>query len=167
MVFINFYNVDMKMAIRIFLIIGICSIGVLFFMIGFFFLLFLAYAQILALFFLIAEVYLVASLIISIITLTKLDKFRTKKEVMPYGILCLIFCTIVAGILLLVISEEDLNKDDNNQNVKEENEKLKGMSFENLELKLNKLERLKSLDLIKDDEYQKLKDRIIEEYDNQ
>ena len=167
MVFVNFYNVDMKMAIRIFLIIGICSIGVSFFMIGFFFLLFLAYAQILALFFLIAEVYLVASLIISIITLTKLDKFKTKKEVMPYGILCLIFCSIVAEILLLVISEEDLNKDDNNQNVKEENEKLKDMSFENLELKLNKLERLKSLDLIKDDEYQKLKDRIIEEYDNQ
>lgn len=52
---------------------------------------------------------LVFPLILGAIALSKLDHPRSKEEVRTWGILSIIFVSILGGIFMLCIKEEDLN----------------------------------------------------------
>lgn len=56
------------------------------------------------------EFYLIVPLIVGVIALKKLKRAQNKDELVTIGVLTLIFCSMVGGILMLCIPEEDLNR---------------------------------------------------------
>lgn len=54
--------------------------------------------------------WLIFPVIVGIFALKALENAKTKDDLMLMGILTLLFCNLIAGILMLVMSEEDLQK---------------------------------------------------------
>lgn len=54
-------------------------------------------------------VFYILSITFAIIGCIKLSKVKTKKELIPIAICVLIFCYLVAGILMLCMQDKDLN----------------------------------------------------------
>lgn len=58
---------------------------------------------------LILILYIVFSLVIALYAKTKLDEATKKDELLGIGILTLLFCNMIAGILILCLRDEDLS----------------------------------------------------------
>ncbi len=56
----------------------------------------------------ISLIYAAATIVISSLSLVKLNKATSKKELLVWGILCLFFGGFIPGILLLCIKDKDL-----------------------------------------------------------
>lgn len=94
------------------------------------------------------------NIIVGRITLRKMENAKSKDELFSISIICLIFCSIVSGIILLCLDENEF----------EEGKKIEsGVSnLEALETKLNKLKSLKESGAISEEEYNELRKRTIE-----
>ena len=94
------------------------------------------------------------NIIVGRITLRKMENAKSKDELFSISIICLICCSIVSGIILLCLDENEF----------EEGKKMEsGVSnFEALETKLNKLKSLKESGAISEEEYNELRKRTIE-----
>lgn len=56
-------------------------------------------------------IYSIVPFIVACIALKRLDSAVTRDDLIGIGVVTLIFCSMVAGILMLCISDDDLNKD--------------------------------------------------------
>ena len=94
------------------------------------------------------------NIIVGRITLRKMENAKSKDELFSISIICLICCSIVSGIILLCLDENEF----------EEGKKIEsGVSnLEALETKLNKLKSLKESGAISEEEYNDLRKRTIE-----
>ncbi len=94
------------------------------------------------------------NIIVGRITLRKMENAKSKDELFSISIICLIFCSIVSGIILLCLDENEF----------EEGKKIEsGVSnLEALETKLNKLKSLKESGAISEEEYSELRKRTID-----
>lgn len=94
------------------------------------------------------------NIIVGRITLRKMENAKSKDELFSISIICLICCSIVSGIILLCLDENEF----------EEGKKIEsGVSnLEALETKLNKLKSLKESGAISEEEYNELRKRTIE-----
>ncbi len=101
-----------------------------------------------------AIVYATIGIVVGVLALKKLKLATTKKEMFSLSILCLILCNLVSGILLLCMEDKDF--------CEEEKEETHKKSIDTVEEKLLKLEKMKNDKLIDDEEYKKLRMKIIE-----
>ena len=104
-------------------------------------------------------VWAILATIFGVKTIKKLEKAKSKDELLPITICCLIFCNIISGILLLVLDEVELG-------IKEKNESgaLKKDEMYSLENELNKLSTMKENNLISEEEYKELRKKTIDKY---
>lgn len=146
----------MKNAAKILLYIGIGLfgfIGFIYFILSFFgipasllFLIFVAYA-------------ICIGIILPIYALKRIDTAKSKKDLQVWGIIILIFSNLVAGILILLIDDEELNrKAINNSN--------KQITTDELSNRLEKLRRIKEEQNLTDEEYNELKKKVIDDFIN-
>ena len=68
------------------------------------------FAKILIILSCICGFWLIFPLVIGIITLKKMKEAKCKEDIKTWGILCLLFCNLLGGILLLCISDEEWAK---------------------------------------------------------
>lgn len=146
----------MKNAAKILLYIGIGLfgfIGFIYFILSFcgipaslLFLIFVAYATCIG-------------IILPIYALKRIDTAKSKKDLQVWGIIILIFSNVVAGILILLIDDEELNrKAINNSN--------KQITTDELSNRLEKLRRIKEEQNLTDEEYNELKKKVIDDFIN-
>lgn len=146
----------MKNAAKILLYIGIGLfgfIGFIYFILSFcgipaslLFLIFVAYA-------------ICIGIILPIYALKRIDTAKSKKDLQVWGIIILIFSNLVAGILILLIDDEELNrKAINNSN--------KQITTDELSNRLEKLRRIKEEQNLTDEEYNELKKKVIDDFIN-
>lgn len=146
----------MKNAAKILLYIGIGLfgfIGFIYFILSFcgipaslLFLIFVAYA-------------ICIGIILPIYALKRIDTAKSKKDLQVWGIIILIFSNVVAGILILLIDDEELNrKAINNSN--------KQITTDELSNRLEKLRRIKEEQNLTDEEYNELKKKVIDDFIN-
>ena len=57
---------------------------------------------------LLIRILTVIPIVVGIISILKVDKVRSKKELLPYSILSIVFCSVLPGIFMLCIKEVDL-----------------------------------------------------------
>ena len=57
---------------------------------------------------LLIRILTVIPIVVGIISILKIDKVRSKKELLPYSILSIVFCSVLPGIFMLCIKEVDL-----------------------------------------------------------
>lgn len=146
----------MKNAAKILLYIGIGLFG----FIGFIYFI-LSFCGIPAsLLFLIFVAYAVCiGIILPIYALKRIDTAKSKKDLQVWGIIILIFSNLVAGILILLIDDEELNrKAINNSN--------KQITTDELSNRLEKLRRIKEEQNLTDEEYNELKKKVIDDFIN-
>ena len=146
----------MKNAAKILLYIGIGLFG----FIGFIYLI-LSFCGIPAsLLFLIFVAYAICiGIILPIYALKRIDTAKSKKDLQVWGIIILIFSNLVAGILILLIDDEELNrKAINNSN--------KQITTDELSDRLEKLRRIKEEQNLTDEEYNELKKKVIDDFIN-
>lgn len=146
----------MKNAAKILLYIGIGLfgfIGFIYFVLSFcgipaslLYLIFVAYA-------------ICIGIILPIYALKRIDTAKSKKDLQVWGIIILIFSNLVAGILILLIDDEELNgKAINNSN--------KQITTDELSNRLEKLRRIKEEQNLTDEEYNELKKKVIDDFIN-
>ena len=146
----------MKNAAKILLYIGIGLfglIGFIYFVLSFcgipaslLYLIFVAYA-------------ICIGIILPIYALKRIDTAKSKKDLQVWGIIILIFSNLVAGILILLIDDEELNrKAINNSN--------KQITTDELSNRLEKLRRIKEEQNLTDEEYNELKKKVIDDFLN-
>ena len=146
----------MKNAAKILLYIGIGLfgfIGFIYFVLSFcgipaslLYLIFVAYA-------------VCIGIILPIYALRRIDTAKSKKDLQVWGIVILIFSNLVAGILILLIDDEELNrKAINNSN--------KQITTDELSNRLEKLRRIKEEQNLTDEEYNELKKKVIDDFIN-
>ena len=146
----------MKNAAKILLYIGIGLFG----LIGFIYFI-LSFCGIPAsLLFLIFVAYAICiGIILPIYALKRIDTAKSKKDLQVWGIIILIFSNLVAGILILLIDDEELNgKAINNSN--------KQITTDELSNRLEKLRRIKEEQNLTDEEYNELKKKVIDDFLN-
>ena len=146
----------MKNATKILLYIGIGLFG----LIGFIYFI-LSFCGIPAsLLFLIFVAYAICiGIILPIYALRRIDTAKSKKDLQVWGIVILIFSNLVAGILILLIDDEELNgKAINNSN--------KQITTDELSNRLEKLRRIKEEQNLTDEEYNELKKKVIDDFLN-
>ena len=145
----------MKNAAKILLYIGIGLfglIGLIYFILSFcgipaslLFLIFVAYA-------------ICIGIILPIYALKRIDTAKSKKDLQVWGIIILIFSNLVAGILILLIDDEELNGKAINNN--------KQITTDELSSRLEKLRRIKEEQNLTDEEYNELKKKVIDDFIN-
>lgn len=59
------------------------------------------------------QFFLIFPIIVGAIALSKLDKVTKKEDLTTMGILVLLFCNLIAGIIILTITNEDLGRKEN------------------------------------------------------
>ena len=94
----------------------------------------------------------VVIIVVGTISLRRLDSATSKKELVGTGVCCLIFCNIVAGILMLCIRDKDLRHNDNSGTATIAN-------LSSFVEKLKQIKELKESGIISEDEFLKLKER--------
>jgi len=60
----------------------------------------------------ICQFYLVYPIVVGVIALNKLNEARKKEEILTMGILTLLFCNTVGGIIMLAMSEKDFSQNE-------------------------------------------------------
>lgn len=127
--------------------------------------------------------WLILPLIFGVIALKKLKTAKTAHDLTGWGIVTLFFVSRVAGIMMLVMTDEDLQEDlghqeeslENYQCDSETNETFVapqdvempisvGNEFETVQKKLSNLVKLKSQGIIQESEYEMERKRILDEY---
>lgn len=99
-------------------------------------------------------VFCAIGITVGALTLKKLKIAKTKIEMFTLSVLCLIFCNVVSGILLLCMEDKDFS---------DEAEEVSGeKDLSKLEEKLLKLEKMKNDGLITKEEYAELRKKAIE-----
>ena len=146
----------MKNAAKILLYIGIGLfgfIGLIYFVLSFcvipaslLYLIFVAYA-------------ICIGIILPIYALKRIDTAKSKKDLQVWGIIILIFSNLVAGILILLIDDEELNG-------KAINNSKKQITTDELSNRLEKLRRIKEEQNLTDEEYNELKKKVIDDFLN-
>jgi hypothetical protein len=129
--------------------------------------------------------YLIVPIIVGIIALEKLDSAKSREEIKTIGILTLIFCSVVAGIIMLCIDDNELKEneviedenskdnkpiiqdnepDKNDDIIKEPNDNTNKNDDQNESLKkeLSDAKNLYDNKLIDEDEYKKMVSKIID-----
>ena len=130
----------MKTAAKVFLIIGMVgnSLGLIFSFLG------------TPLMLILSGCMAAVILLVGIFTFKKLDSAHSKNEIIGWGIASLILVNLIAGILVLCIPESEFEKNGSEP-----------LSANDLEKKLQELETLRSNGTISEDEYQDLRNRIL------
>ena len=96
-------------------------------------------------------ILLIVGVVLAIITLVRINKFKSRGEVIAFGVLTLIFCNLIAGILILCIPNSELQ---NTQMIDE-------TKSEDLDEKLKKIDELQERGAITEEEKNKLKIDVI------
>ena len=151
----------MKTAIKIFLILGMI-VGATFSLICLFGILIVPFP--LNLLYIILAIYGLVPFTIDLVARKKLEKASSKNELTVISILVLLFGGLIAGILMLVASEEDLigYKTKNLYEEHHQKETLnQSLSIDNLESELNKLKKLHDNGTLTDEEYEEARKKII------
>ena len=99
-------------------------------------------------------VFCAIGITVGALTLKKLKIAKTKSEMFTLSVLCLIFCNIVSGILLVCMDDKDFSE--------EAEEISEDKNLNKLEEKLLKLEKMKNDGLINQEEYAELRKKAIE-----
>ena len=151
----------MKTAIKIFLILGMI-VGATFSLICLFGILIVPFP--LNLLYIIYAVIGLVPFVIDLLAWKKLEKASSKNELTVISILVLLFGGLIAGILMLVASEEDLIgykiKDLYEEHQQKETLN-QSLSIDNLESELNKLKKLHDNGTLTDEEYEEARKKII------
>jgi hypothetical protein len=89
--------------------------------------------------------YAIVPIIVGILALKKLNEASRAQELETLGILTIIFCSVLGGILMLCVKDDDLSASapDYIQNIKDLNELYKGGSLTKEEYETLKAEQLK------------------------
>lgn len=98
--------------------------------------------------------WLIFPLIVGCIVLSKFENAKDIKELKVISIICLLFCSLVGGILMLSLTNKDLNSDNINSDSKIVNNKKETIK------KINCLCELHQNNLINDEEFVKFKKEI-------
>ena len=96
---------------------------------------------------------LIYPVIVGVIALMKLDKATSKKELRLISVLTIIFSSQIGGVLMLLLTEEQLNGDNK--------EYSNGVKYQELE----KLKSLYDSNAINEDEFLSLKEKALDERD--
>ena len=121
------------------------------------------------------QFWLILPLIIGILALNKLDSAKNKDELLVMSILTTLFCSVIAGIFMFCIKEEELNEDYYNmtKKQKQENEDTKNITnssefklpdTKDLTKELEKLKKLYEDKLITEEEYNQMRSKAISKY---
>ena len=102
----------------------------------------------------------IAAIVVGHITLKRLENCKNKDDMLVISIVCLIFCSIIAGIILLLMDEKEFNI---GNEVKKDETKEEKAGISSLEKKINDLKRLKKNGLITESEYEALRKKTISE----
>ncbi len=102
----------------------------------------------------------IAAIVVGHITLKRLENCKNKDDMLVISIVCLIFCSIIAGIILLLMDEKEFNI---GNEVKKDETKEEKAGISSLEKKINDLKRLKENGLITESEYEALRKKTISE----
>ena len=120
------------------------------------------------------QFYLIFPIVVGIISLVKLSNAKSKSDLIAIGVVTLILCNAIAGILMLSMPEtlfennqntqkdiyENVANDNNiNENIITSNQKDNLMSFDKLEI----LNKMKQDGLISDEEFVAKKIEILKE----
>jgi hypothetical protein len=130
--------------------------------------------------------YLIVPIIVGVIALEKLDTAKSKEDLKTIGILTLIFCSVIAGILMLCMDNDELKENDviedenskDNKPIIQDNELDKNDDIikepddnntnknddqnESLKKELSDAKNLYDNKLIDEDEYKKMVSKIID-----
>ncbi len=152
----------MKTATKVFLILGLVSQSL-------FLIIYLLFGILISIFsinyFLIMMafvIYIIAAIVVNSITLYRLS-YSTKNQLIALGILCIFFMNLIAGILLLCITNKQLNNDkiENNNIQKEIPTKKEQIEDINIVEKLKQLKDLKEDEIITEEEFKNLKENLL------
>lgn len=121
------------------------------------------------------QFWLILPLIIGILALNKLDSAKNKDELLVMSILTTLFCSVIAGIFMFCIKEEELNEDYYNmtKKQKQKNEDTKNITnssefklpdTKELTKELEKLKKLYEDKLITEEEYNQMRSKAISKY---
>lgn len=115
--------------------------------------------------------FFVASIVIGSITLYKLSNASNRDGMVVWGVLSLIFCGIISGILILCMKDEDYSgyeyvkvttyRSPNKPGSTNYDQGCKD-NYSSLSAKLEKIEEMKRNGLIDEEEYQALRKKAIE-----
>jgi hypothetical protein len=120
--------------------------------------------------------YLIVPIIVGVLALEKLDTAKNKEDLKTIGILTLIFCSVIAGILMLCMDDDELKENDvvddtssqDNKPIIEDNQDTNSNKDENanenetLKKELADARNLYDNKLIDEDEYKKMVSKIID-----
>ena len=103
---------------------------------------------------------------VDVIALKKLDNCSSKSELLGISICVLIFGGLIAGILMLCASEEDLCGYSKTVSKTPESATQESDKTEDLEKELTKLKKLKDNGDISEEEYETLRKKALDKYSN-
>ncbi len=70
-------------------------------------------AKVLTIIGMVAGFWMIVPIVIGIFSLKKLEEAKSKDELMVWGILNLLFCSLLGGIFMLCLKDSDLNNANN------------------------------------------------------
>lgn len=111
--------------------------------------------------------FLIFPLIVGCIVLSKFENAKDIKELKVISIICLLFCSQVGGILMLSLTNKELNYDNENNKLKkvEYKEELYGGTYmSDLNNKITELTKLHEDGMITDEEFKAAKEKLFDEY---
>ena len=101
--------------------------------------------------------FLIVPIIVGAIALHKLEKATSKNDLIVIGVLTILFCSVIGGILMLCMSEDELLSNRHVVAIEKKNAE----STSDLITKIDHLKKLKDDGVISEEEYQKAKTKII------
>ena len=111
--------------------------------------------------------FLIFPLIVGCIVLSKFENAKDIKELKVISIICLLFCSQVGGILMLQLTNKELNYDNANNNSKNANcekEIYGGININELNNKITELAKLHDDGMITDEEFKTAKEKLFDEF---
>lgn len=122
--------------------------------------------------------WLIFPIVIGVLALVKLEEIKKKDDLLLWALLSLFLVNLVAGIIMLCMSDEDLLEDNKNESLNQndpveaevhvvnENTSIKeednNTEFQTIVDKLEKLHELKEKNIISEEEFNKFKKDLLE-----
>lgn len=122
--------------------------------------------------------WLIFPIVIGVLALVKLEEIKKKDDLLLWALLSLFLVNLVAGIIMLCMSDEDLLEDNKNESLNQndpveaevhvvnENTSIKkednNTEFQTIVDKLEKLHDLKEKNIISEEEFNKFKKDLLE-----
>ncbi len=114
----------------------------------------------------IVEFWLIIPLIVGILALSKINSATSKNDLTATGIFTILFCSVLGGIFMLCIPEEELAKNKAPQIEQPLNlptpQQNRPLNDSELAAELEKINKLKQQGLITEEEYKTLRQRVID-----